>query len=214
MDYSPDNWFWNVGDGPVGQVYASRRFVYVAPADLEYQAFLASGSLATSIATAADLRDNVLAPAEVVYLNQPLPPIEEKRPRIHRARCRLQIASFPALTAIGTVVPWDTELADPVGMHAAANPDRIVIPETGWYHALGGPRFPANATGYRVAQLRLGPSTIVAETCVGAAPVRDTVFNVSDYFFANAGDFLRMFVEQNSGGTLNVGARITVGRVE
>lgn len=209
--YSAANWYWLVTGR--SDVYDSAAFAYVPLANAGYVAFLADGNVATAIDTEANLRD-VLNSADVRFLAEALPALTEERPRIVRARCRLQIASFPALTATGTAVPWDTELADPAGMHGPVNPDRIVIPEAGWYHALGGARFPANATGYRVAQLRLGPSTIVAETCVGAAPTRDTVFPVTDYFFANAGDFLRMFVEQNSGGTLNVAARITVGRVE
>jgi hypothetical protein len=213
-DYFADDWFWIVGDGPAGQVYASRRFAYVAPADAEYQAFLATGSLPTPIPTVAELRDLVLAPAEVRYLTQPLPPIEEKRPRIQRARCRLAIASFSLSHATGTAVPWDTEVADPLNMHGAALPDRIVIPETGWYDVRGAVGFAANGTGFRAAQLRLGPSQVVADTCVAAAPGRATTLPVGEPFFASEGEILRMLVEQNSGGALLVGARITLGRVE
>lgn len=211
--YSAADWFWIVGNGPANQVYASRRFAYVANNDAEYLGFLAGGNFATGIALETELRDALNA-ADVRFLAEPLPALAELRPRVVLARCRLQIASFSLASATGTAVPWDTELADPVNMHGAVNPDRIVIPEAGWYLALGGARFASNATGYRAAQLRLGASTIVAETSVGAASGRDTVFNVTDYFQAAAGDILRLFVEQNSGGALNVGARINVGRVE
>lgn len=212
--YLARDWYWVVGNGPANQVYASARFIYVATNDAQYLAFLADGNFATTIALEADLRD-LLNVAEVRFLTDPLPPVVDARPRVVAARCRLQVAAQSIATATGTAILFDTELVDPIGMHAnAPNPDRIVIPETGWYLALGGARFVSNGTGYRAVQLRVGAAQIVAETTVGAATGRDTVIPVTDYFQASAGDILRMFVEQNSGVSLNVGARITVGRVE
>lgn len=209
-DYNAADWYWRVTGRT--DVYHSARFAYFALSDASYVAFLADGNSSTSIDTEPNLRD-VLNAVNVRFLAEALPAIEELRPRIVRARCRLQIASFAVASATGTAVPWDTELVDPLNMHGAVNPDRIVIPETDWYYAFGGARFPSNATGYRAAQLRIGAATIVAETCVPAASGRDTVFPVGDYFQANAGDILRMFVEHSAGVSLNVGARLTLGRV-
>lgn len=219
--YSPADWFWIVGDGPSNQVYASRRFGYFANTDAEYLAFVADGNFATSIALEADLRD-VLNAADVRFLAEPLPALAELRPRVVLARCRLQIATFAVPNATGTAVPWDTELVDPVGMHAASNPDRIVIPESGWYLALGGVRWLESSagaggtpnTGMRAAQLRIGPATVVATARHAPSPADNTEFPVTDYFQAAAGDILRMFVEQRCGGAMNAAARITVGRVE
>lgn len=217
----PKDWYWAVADRP-GEIYASARRSYVVTSDSEFQDFLSDQNTPTFIQTEALLRD-VLNVADVRYLNEFLPFLEVPRPRSVRARCRLQIASFATANAVGVAVPWDTELVDPLDMHVnSPNPDRIVIPETGVYYALGGARFLESSaagggtanTGMRAIQLRIGPATIVATSRHAPAPADNTEFPVSDYFSADAGDILRMFVEQRCGGTMNVAARITVLRAE
>lgn len=218
-DYTPANWYWRVTGRT--DAYDSAAFAYVPLANAGYVAFLADGNVATTIDTEASLRA-VLNAADVRFLTESLPALEEIRPRVVRVRCRLQIATFAVPTATGTAVPWDNELVDPLNMHGAVNPDRIVLPETGWYYALGGVRFlEASAgvggtanTGMRAAQLRIGAANVVATSRHAPAPADNSEFPVSDYFQAVAGDILRMFVEQRCGGSMNCAARITVGRVE
>lgn len=214
------DWYWLVGPSPT-QVYHSARRQYVALDDAQYVAFLAGGDAATPILTEAELRE-VLNNANVRYLNEPLPLLEDVRPRSVRARCRLQIASFPTVNATGTVVPFDVELVDPLNMHGAGNPDRIVIPETGIYWGWAGVRWLESTagaggtpnTGLRIAQLRIGASQVVATTRLPPAPQDNTEFPVGDYFAANEGDILRMIVEQRCGGSMNAAARITIRREE
>jgi hypothetical protein len=54
-EYNITNWYWNVGDGPSGQVYSSAGAQYVATTDTTFAAWLAAGNATTSIATYADL---------------------------------------------------------------------------------------------------------------------------------------------------------------
>lgn len=206
--YRTGDWYWLVGPSPI-QVYHSARRLYVALDDTDYLAFVADGNTATVIGTEAELRE-VLAQSEVRYQSEALPVLEVTRPRLPRARFRLQIATVSIPNAAGTAVPWNNELDDPLNVHNnGQNPDRIVIPETGVWWVYGGARFTSNAVGYRAAQLRIGGAQVVATTSVGAANGRDTEFPVGDFFQANEGDFLRMFLEQNSGGPLDCAARVT-----
>lgn len=215
----PD-WYWLVTAVP-NQAYHSARRAYVALDDAQFVTFLAEGGTPTPIATEQELRD-ALNSAGVRYLNEALPPLDEIRPRAVRARCRLQIASFPVPHATGTVVPFDNELVDPLNMHGAGNPDRIVIPETGIYWGWAGVRWLESSasgggtpnTGLRIAQLRIGAAQVVATTRLGPAPQDNTEFPVGDFFAANEGDILRMIVEQRCGGPMNAAARVTIRREE
>lgn len=206
----PDDWYWLVNPNPT-TVYHSARQVYVALDDAAYVAFLADGNVATVIASETELRD-LLASAEVQYLAEPLPATEIRRPRLPRARCRLQIASFALASATPTAVPWNNELDDPLNMHGPGNPDRIVIAEAGIWRVDGTVRFAASPTGLRAAQFRVGPGNIVATSRHAPAPELESEFPVGDYFAANQGDVLRMFLEQRSGGPLDITARMTLLR--
>ena len=59
-DYDPNDWYWSVA-GDEAKVYSSRSGDYVQAEDAAYQAWIASGGVATRIASAAELGE-VLAP--------------------------------------------------------------------------------------------------------------------------------------------------------
>lgn len=68
--FDPRDWYWVVATNPT-QVYASARSIYVAPADTQYQAFLADSNAPSQIDTEANLAD-VLAPYGLPFLtNKP-----------------------------------------------------------------------------------------------------------------------------------------------
>lgn len=60
LNFDATNWYWTVG-GSSTQVYSSAAGNYVPSTDSAYQAWVASGGVATSIASEAEL-GGVLAP--------------------------------------------------------------------------------------------------------------------------------------------------------
>lgn len=60
IPFTPSNWYWIV-NGNEAQVYSSAAGDYVAANNAAYQAWIASGGVATRIASEAELGD-VLAP--------------------------------------------------------------------------------------------------------------------------------------------------------
>lgn len=60
LAFSPANWYWVVA-GSSTQVYSSAQAAYVPVSDATYQAWLASGGIATVIAAEQDLMDYLTA---------------------------------------------------------------------------------------------------------------------------------------------------------
>lgn len=218
--YDPRHWYWTVGDGPPGQVYASQRGVYVpAASDPDYLALLAGGEQASSIASEVELRDE-LEKWDVRFLALPLRAIEELRPRTHRARCRLVRTGQSLDSGTGALIEWGAAGAiDPLDMNnpAGLNPDRVVIPagEDGIYLAGYQASFAANATGDRAVQLRRNAAAIPRATLRQRAPAADTAeLGTSRLIQLAAGDIVRVAVAQSSGGALLVDAELQLLRVE
>lgn len=110
------------------------------------------------------------------------------------------------------LVPWDTETEDNDSMHNnAVNPSRITFNTTGVYHITNCSSWASNATGYRGQQLRLnsgGSSAGGTQLQFAFVPsIGATAWNggprMSWYYrAANIGDYLELFVDQTSGGSL------------
>lgn len=214
--YSPADWYWSVGNGPVGQVYASARFTYVSAAtDPDYLDFLAGGDFATTIDTEANLRD-ALEAMDVAFTTLPLRPLEVLRPRVHGARCRLTRAGQSIASATPTAISW-TGGFDPRNMNnpGGANPDRVVIPagQGGIFLCLASVNFAANATGDRAVQIRQGGAPI-ATARVRAPAALEAEFQTLGFAQLNGGDIVRVFVSQDSGAALATSAALTLLRIE
>lgn len=226
--YDPRDWFWKVGDGPAGQVYASARSAYVDElADAPYLAHLADGAAATVIDTAANLRAE-LAKYGIQYLGQALPPLEEERPRTVLARVRLVAASF-SVAAVGQAgnprsIPWSRVVVDPLGMWGgpapAPNPERVLLKRPGLYEFRIGARFtePVAATGFRALSLRRGLGGSPEDLGTGhhaCAPTGNTAFNFTEYIENGAvNDVLRGFIEHSHATAINAVARLDIKLVE
>lgn len=170
------------------------------------------------IATEALLR-SALNDVGIPYLDEPLPGVQEDRPRIARARVRLVAASFAITSGVIRSIPWSSALVDPLGMWSASpNPERITVIQPGVYSFTLGMRFAEGTrTGTRALNLSLGlgaSPTDLGTMRLAPALAGDTSFGFTEYVQLAAGDVLRGFVEQGSGGSINAVARITLIRVE
>lgn len=95
---------------------------------------------------------------------------------------------------------------------SAAQPSRFYAPEPGRYSIGGNIVWAANATGYRIAALRInsggvntGGSTLNYWTAQAVPSTATSLPIALTDVYLNAGDYLEVFATQNSGGALNVG---------
>lgn len=127
-------------------------------------------------------------------------------------RCSVYQTATTSMATSGSsqLILFDTEAYDTDTMHStSSNTSRITATTTGLYLVTASLGFAANATGYRVAQLRknsagaVGSGTKVAIEAVpstGASAPTSVAFAV--YVQLTAGDYVEMFGFQNSGGAL------------
>jgi hypothetical protein len=88
----------------------------------------------------------------------------------------------------------------------STNPDRLLAPFAGRYQLHVAVEFDTNATGYRlVTALKNGTTDVAPPVAVNAITGRATpvLLDVPEIVLA-AGDYVRIRVRQNSGGSLNV----------
>ncbi len=121
-------------------------------------------------------------------------------------------------TSTSTLVTFDNESWDTDSMHSTTtNPSRITINTSGQYLVSFYARFPPNATGYRMLNLRLnsggsssGGSTL-STIAIAAAPTTSTFVTRTLELTCNSGDHYEMFATQSSGAslTLETGQRVT-----
>lgn len=110
-----------------------------------------------------------------------------------------------------TAVLFDNEVRDNDATHSTVtNTSRITIVTSGWYHISGTVGWAGSTTGVRLSRWAVN-GTAQPGTEIGIPAVLPSTYAVpatSTDLFLNAGDFLELFVWQNSGGTLatNVGA--------
>lgn len=128
-------------------------------------------------------------------------------PRCHAYQTVAQ--SIPNITA--TAVLLDSEAVDSEGIHSTAvNTSRMTIVTPGRYRVIGQLGFASNATGYRIADIRIngaGGCQSRSTAINGAA----SVVQAYDEILCAAGDFIEMYAAQTSGATLALatGAAIT-----
>ena len=110
-----------------------------------------------------------------------------------------------------TTISFDTEDLDDNGFYTAGSPTRITLPRKGIYLIEAAAVFASNATGYRYTDLpRSGGSTERTVFLTALNGVSTVVFSVFVTAERNVGDYYEYAAWQNSGGALDVTARISV----
>jgi hypothetical protein len=126
--------------------------------------------------------------------------------------CRVYNSASISITTSGTAqaLTFDSEAFDVGGCHSTSvNTGRITVPSgAGGKWVIGGEiRFATNATGYRIAGLRLNGSTILAQSVRSSVStnVQEHV-QVQTIYSLAAGDYVELMATQTSGGALNAEA--------
>lgn len=106
-------------------------------------------------------------------------------------------------TATDTAVTWQAVNSDAWGMWAAGSPTRLTAVVTGRYTATAQVRFAANSTGIREAYIRKNGSTDLARDRANALTSGATASTLhAPAFDMVVGDYIELWVLQNSGGNL------------
>ncbi len=109
-----------------------------------------------------------------------------------------------------TALTWGSEDADPWALHStSSNTSRLTVtaPLAGVFSVRAVIEFASNATGFRRVDLRKnGSSTPLCITSAGAVNGASTVVQAESMVQMVSGDYLEVFVQQSSGGALNVSA--------
>lgn len=126
------------------------------------------------------------------------------------------LATFSPASGTATLAPLDTEIEDNDNMHSTvSNTSRMICQTPGLFAIRAATEWASNATGERRATLRLnsagspsGGTFILsrdgaAVATIGGAMVFPEI-NIT-YRMVNIGDYLELFVQQNSGGALVCG---------
>lgn len=135
-----------------------------------------------------------------------------------RFRCLLnRSTSLTLTTGVTTQVGWDTDIYDIGELHdTVTNNSRITIPkggDAGQWTFIASAQFAANATGMRIVQI-LKNGVVIAETKVAPNPTAAQETTIQCIAVDNdpaTGAFYEMFVQQNSGGNLNLNSSLASG---
>lgn len=115
-------------------------------------------------------------------------------------------ANISVANATGTALTFNSERRDDGSLHSTSvNTDRLTAPVTGWYMLWGNVEFAVNATGFRTVSFRVGATPDIYGAEQAAAVAGDTtIIGATCLIHLTAGDYVRLFVYQTSGGALNV----------
>ncbi len=108
-----------------------------------------------------------------------------------------------------TEVTFDSETQDDLGFHSnVTNNSRLTIPAGmgGWYYIEANAYWAANATGERIAQIKKNGSILLQSAVDNACDNGglETINMIGTLAYLAAGDYVELFVYQNSGGSLNL----------
>lgn len=107
--------------------------------------------------------------------------------------------------ATETAISFDTVRWDTDGMWDAANATRLTCQTAGKYLIVGNVRFAGAAGGYRQAGIKInGTATYLAIDKSSSLDSATVDLNPVAVYDLAAGDFIELYVFQNSGGNLNV----------
>jgi hypothetical protein len=105
-----------------------------------------------------------------------------------------------------TALTWDTEVRDNDAVHSTVtNTSRMTVVTAGWYRVSGTCGWAGSATGQRLSRWAVNGTGVEGTEIAFSSALSTTsaVPAVTADFFLNAGDFVELFVWQNTGGSLN-----------
>lgn len=108
-------------------------------------------------------------------------------------------------TGTNTLITWQADERDDYGMWASGSPTVLTCQVPGRYVAGLDVRFAGNATGIRSGWIELNSTTVVGRVRMAPAASIPTQLTVcSQAFTMSIGDTVRAYVEQTSGGNLDL----------
>jgi len=111
-----------------------------------------------------------------------------------------------AVSGTPQVVPWEAIITagNPFALWVVGSPNRITIQKNGWYLLAGGVTFAASATGDReIYFVKTGAGAYGRQTVKSATLANPLA--TSTVLRLVRGDYIELFVNQTSGGALNIG---------
>lgn len=150
------------------------------------------------------------------YVDAGITPFNQISPNICQSRSSVS-QSIP--NATWTAIDWNDDAYDNTGLHnVSANNAFFYIKSPGWYRIEASVQFSANPTGGRLGKIQIN-GTDLDTSIMNNIPIAGQAVNAFTCAtrFLNSGDSIRVFVYQNSGGTLGTVAGesiCTVQRVE
>lgn len=110
-------------------------------------------------------------------------------------------------TGILTTLLFGSERFDSDGIHdTVTNSGRLTAVTSGLYAITGQANFATNATGSRSLGIRLNGTTELAQDERPSSGATPTSTTLTTYYRLNAGDYVELLAQQNSGGNLDVTA--------
>lgn len=126
------------------------------------------------------------------------------------ARCGASIyrnATQTINNVTSTPVTLDTVAYNDVGMWNVASPTKIVIPVAGYYALTATVTWAISAAGtWRSNSIYKNGGTVLSQANFPPDPaaVINLAFTTGCFASLNTGDYIEMYVYQNSGGTMNI----------
>lgn len=116
------------------------------------------------------------------------------------------LQTIPNFTGTSTAIAFDLEDYDTDDYHdIAIDNDRLIVPFDGFYRFTAMIRWGVNATGSRSSYIAHSINGIIVSinhpTASGTLSIDQ---NMSIDYYMNSGEYVRLFVEQTSGGNLNI----------
>jgi hypothetical protein len=127
--------------------------------------------------------------------------------------CRVYASSAQSIAnATDTAVAFANESYDTNGFHSnVTNNARLTIPAglSGYYRFTANIGFATNASGRRIYQIQFnGGASLCAGEMTPATGIEPTG-TITGTFYLSAGDYINLFIFQNSGGSLNTSGNAT-----
>lgn len=128
-------------------------------------------------------------------------------PAVSRARTSTAVATT---TGTPRSIPFDLESIVSGGYHSAViNNTRMTAPVVGVYQLGSNITWDANVTGRRILQFMLNGATATSTITMNAVSSGTTSMAVTTVLPLAAGDIVEVYVQQDSGASLNVAAAAT-----
>lgn len=139
-----------------------------------------------------------------LFLNQKLDEIDAAVGNVPGARVT-HSANQSVLNGTATALNFNSERYDTDNIHStSSNTSRLTCVTPGRYSISTNIRFDINATGYRKVGILLNGATYIAFQTQPAVSGVETDISLTTQYQLVAGNYVEVWVQQNSGGALNV----------